>query len=105
MMDLEDMFLDRNSWRSWTSASIFEELVQFSILIRLMMEDFLTSCSSCSISGCSRSIERGMWHCGQSGSAVMAVSYVQVLKGPMKYQKSEDNSLHSHDRSHDGMLI
>ena len=68
-MDLEDIFLDRSSWRSWTRASIFDELVQFSILIRFMIEDFLTSCSSCSISGCSRSIDNGIWHCGQSGSS------------------------------------
>ena len=104
-MDLEDMFFDRSSWRSWTKASILEELVQFSILIRLMMEDFLTSCSSCSISGCSRSMERGMWHCGQSGSAVMAVSYVDLLKGVRAYQKNEDNSWHTRDRSRDGILI
>jgi hypothetical protein len=35
----------------------------------------------------------------------MTVSYVHALKGAMKYRKSEDNSLHTHDRSRDGMLI
>lgn len=59
-MDLEDIFLERSSWRSWTRASILEEEVQFSILMRFIIEDFLTSCSSCSISGCSRSIARGI---------------------------------------------
>ena len=105
MMDLEDMFLDRSSWRSWTRASILEELVQFSILIRLMIDDFLTSCSSCSMSGCSRSIERGMWHCGQSGSSATTISNLSRTTDENTHLKSADNSWHTRGRSHDGKMI
>lgn len=79
MMLLVEEFLDRRECSLYTSISILVDEVQFSILILLMIDDFLTSCSSCSISGCSRSMLRGMWHCGQSGWALVSSADLRKL--------------------------
>src|SRR3569833_4609956 len=80
MMDFCDALSFRSRWRSWTRSSILDDEVQFSNLMRLIIDDFLTSISSCSISTCSRSIDRGMWQRGQSGSLEMASSELDAAR-------------------------
>ena len=57
MIDLCDALSERSLCRSWTRSSILDDEVQSAILIRLIMDDFLTNASSCSI--CNGNMLRG----------------------------------------------